>query len=45
MLGMRMQSAIPMDVWMSSVLPFTVDTRALWNRKSVPWRKFINYNN
>jgi hypothetical protein len=44
MLGMRMQSAIPMDVWMASVLPFTVDTRALWNRKSVPWRKF-NYNN
>lgn len=42
MLGMRVQTQIPMDVWMSTVLPFTVDTRALWYRKCVPWRKFMN---
>lgn len=38
-LGRRLEDEIPRHTWISTIIPFTVDTRLLWDRRDVPWKK------
>ena len=39
MLGDRLGHSLPRDTWIGNILPFVVDTRLLWDRKSVQWKR------
>ena len=43
-IGKRMQEFFPEDIWLSHVIPFTVDTRTLSKRVRVPWAGMKDLN-
>ena len=44
LVGTRIEHFLPKDLWIGKILPYAVDTRQLWDRESVAWKKIHRAN-